>query len=123
LVSKTRTVRIAERIRDELSELLLKDIQDPRLKGVSITDVEVDRELAYATIFFSSIEGSTRAAEIQEAFEHAKGFLRSELSKRIELRAFPRLRFKFDPTLERAEKIENLFASIEKESKAKSENE
>ena len=123
MVSKTRAVRIAERIRKELSELLIKEISDPRLQGISITDVEVDRELAYATIYYSSIEGSSRVEEIQAGFEHAQGFLRSELAQRIELRAFPRLRFRFDPTFERAENIERLFASLDTETKPKVEGE
>jgi ribosome-binding factor A len=123
VVSKTRAVRIAERIRKELSELLIKEISDPRLQGISITDVEVDRELAYATIYYSSIEGSSRVEEIQAGLEHAQGFLRSELAQRIELRAFPRLRFRYDPTFERAENIERLFASLDKETKPKVEGE
>jgi ribosome-binding factor A len=123
VVSKTRAVRIAERIRKELSELLIKEISDPRLLGVSITDVEVDRELAYATIFYSSIEGSVRVEEIQAGFEHAQGFLRSELAQRIDLRVFPRLRFRYDSTFERAENIERIFASLETETKPKVERE
>ena len=123
MVSKTRAVRIAERIRKELSELLIKEISDPRLQGISITDVEVDRELAFATIYYSSIEGSSRVDEIQAGLEHAQGFLRSELAQRIELRAFPRLRFRYDPTFERAENIERLFASLDKETKPKVEGE
>lgn len=123
MVSKTRAVRIAERIRKELSELLIKEISDPRLQGISITDVEVDRELAYATIYYSSIEGSSRVDEIQAGLEHAQGFLRSELAQRIELRAFPRLRFRFDPTFEHAENIERLFASLDTETKPKVEGE
>jgi ribosome-binding factor A len=85
---------------------------DPRLKGVTVTDVEVDRELAYAEIYICTIEGSTRAHEVLTALDHAQGFLRSELSHRMELRAFPRLRFHWDPTMEHADKIEGLIKSI-----------
>jgi ribosome-binding factor A len=112
VVSKTRTQRIADRIREELSEMIIQDVSDPRLLGVSITDVSVDRELSYAEVYFSSLEGEERAKEIREAFEHAQGFLRRELSQRVELRLFPRLRFHWDPTFERADKIERLIASL-----------
>jgi ribosome-binding factor A len=112
VVSKTRAQRIADRIREELSEMLLQDVSDPRVAGVSITDVSVDRELAYAEVYFSSLEGSDRASEIQAGLKHAQGYLRRELSQRIELRTFPRLRFHWDPTYERAEKIERLIASL-----------
>ena len=117
MVAKSRTLRIAERIREELSEILIYQIQDPRLNGVSITDVTVDRELALANVYFSSLEGAERAKEIDQAFEHAQGFLRSELASRIDLRSFPRLRFHYDPTPERAERIERLIASLHEESK------
>jgi ribosome-binding factor A len=112
LVSKLRSARIADRIREELSGMLVQEISDPRLAGVSITDVTVDREMAYAEIYFSALEGSQRANEILEGFIHAQGYLRRELAKRIDLRTFPRLRFHWDPTFERADHIETLIASL-----------
>ncbi len=116
MVSKLRSERIADRIREELSEMLLYEISDPRLGGVSITDVEVDPELAYADIYVSALEGSSRAKDILEGFEHAQGFLRRELARRIELKVFPRLRFHWDATFERADRIEKLLASLRKSS-------
>jgi len=116
MVSKMRVQRIAERIYEELSEMLIHDIQDPRLLGVSITDVKVDRELAFANIYVAALEGSQRAGEVIDAFQHASGFIRSELAARINLRIFPRLRFHWDPTPERAAHIEQLIASLHKES-------
>jgi len=112
LVSKTRLTRISERIREDLSEILLKETSDPRLKGVTITDVEVDQELAFAEIYICTIEGSPHSKEVLDAVDHAKGFLRSELAHRMDLRVFPRLRFHWDPTLEHAEKIEQLIQTI-----------
>ena len=112
MVSKLRLQRINDRIREELSEMLLQDVSDPRLEGISITDVKVDRELAYAEVFVSALEGSERWKEIHEGLQHAQGFLRRELSRRVELRVFPRLRFHWDPTFERAERIERLIASL-----------
>jgi ribosome-binding factor A len=58
--SSLRLQRIADRIREELSEMVVKEIADPRLDGLSVTDVKVDRELAYADIYVSAIEGSVR---------------------------------------------------------------
>jgi len=112
LVSKTRITRISERLREELSEILLMESGDPRLKGVMITDVVVDRELAFAEIYVCTIEGLPRSQEVLSSLEHAHGFLRSVLAHRMELRAFPRLRFHWDPTLEQADKIEQLIKSI-----------
>jgi ribosome-binding factor A len=115
MVSKTRAIRIADRIRRELSELLQREIQDPRLTGISITDTIVDRELAFAEIYVSALEGSQRSDEILAGLSHAQGYIRTELAKRIELRQFPRLRFHWDTTFERAEKIERLLSQIEKD--------
>lgn len=115
MVSKLRLQRIADRLREELSEMLLQDISDPRLAGISVTDVKVDRELAFADIYISAFEGSERAADILEGLRHAQGFIRRELSQRVDLRTFPRLRFHWDPTFERAEHIERLLASLHNE--------
>ncbi len=115
MVSKKRATRIGDRIREELSELLIQKLQDPRLSGVSITDATIDSELTFADIYYSAVEGSSRSAEIQAGFEHAQGFLRSELAHRVELRHFPRLRFHWDPTFEQSEKIDRLIASLHRE--------
>ncbi|WP_054522091.1 30S ribosome-binding factor RbfA [Thermanaerothrix daxensis] len=108
-----RLQRIAERIQEEISEMLVMgEIRDPRLSGVTITGVKVDREFAYADIYVSAVEGSQRAPEILEAFNHASGYIRRLLADRIELRVFPRLRFHWDPTPERADRIERLLAAL-----------
>ena len=113
--SPIRLKRIADRIKEELAEMLVKEIQDPRLLGVSVTDVKVDRELVYADVFVSSVEGSQRSKEVLAGLQHAANFLRSALADRIDLRVFPRLRFHWDPTPERADHIERLLASLREE--------
>ncbi len=112
MVSKMRAERISDRIWKELSEMMVQEISDPRLDGVSITGVRIDRELAYADIYFSMLEGSDRAAEVLEGLKHANGFLRRELASRVDIRTFPRLRFHYDPTFEKADHIERLIASL-----------
>ncbi len=120
--SSLRLQRIGDRIRQELSEMVIKEISDPRLEGIFITDVKVDRELAYADIFVSALEGVSRSKEVIQGLDHASGFLRKSLSDRIELRVFPRLRFHWDPTPEKAEHIETLLASLRNEGKKEEEN-
>jgi len=115
--SKVRLQRIADRIRQELSDMLIREINDPRLHQIYITDVTVDRELAFANIYVSAVEGSTRSAEILAGLKSASGFLRRELSARVELRVFPHLRFHWDPTPENADHIERLLASLHGEVK------
>ncbi|HEB66065.1 MAG TPA: 30S ribosome-binding factor RbfA [Chloroflexi bacterium] len=122
MVSKMRTRRIADRIREELSTLLLMEVKDPRVAGATITDVEVDRELAFANVYVSCVEGSQRAEEILEGLNHAGGFLRSALAQRIQLRVFPRLRFHWDPTPEQADHMERLFAQLRAERQGQTES-
>ena len=119
--SKVRLTRIADRIREDLSEMLIREVQDPRLSGISITDVKVDRELTFADIYVSAVEGSERSKEVLEGLQSASGFLRTQLAARVDLRAFPRLRFHWDPTPERADHIERILASLRQEPSAPQE--
>ena len=114
--SKLRLDRIGGRFREELSEILLLKVNDPRVAGISVTDVKVDRELTFADVYVSAVEGAVRSSEVIEGLEHANGFLRHELADRIDLRIFPRLRFHWDPTPERADRIEKVLADLRKQS-------
>jgi ribosome-binding factor A len=110
-----RLKKIADRIKDDLSEMLLYEIDDPRLLGVTVTDVTVDRELYYASIYVSAPEGRERSAEVLEGLENASGYIRYSLSQTIELRSFPKLRFYWDPTPENADRVEFLLKQIQDE--------
>ncbi|MBM4425912.1 MAG: 30S ribosome-binding factor RbfA [Chloroflexi bacterium] len=110
--SGIRLQRIADRVKQELSEMLIREVNDPRLKQIFITDVKIDRELAFAEIYVSAVEGASRSADVLAGLESASGFLRRELSARVEVRAFPRLRFHWDPTPENADHIEKILAGL-----------
>lgn len=107
-----RLQRIADRIRQELSEMLILEIGDPRLEQVFVTDIRVDRELAFADVYVSAVEGSDRSEEVLVGLKSASGFIRTTLARRIELRNFPRLRFHWDPTPENADHIERLLSEL-----------
>ena len=92
--------------------MLIHEISDPRLKLIYITDVIVDRELAYADIFVSAVEGVSRSADVLAGLESASGFIKRTLASRVELRAFPRLRFHWDMTPENADHIEKILADL-----------
>ncbi len=110
--SGIRLQRIADRIRLELSEMLIRELQDPRLHQIYVTDVKIDRELAYADIFVSAVEGVSRSKDVLAGLESASGFIRRNLAARVELRAFPNLRFHWDMTPENADHIEKLLAEL-----------
>lgn len=111
-----RMKRINERIRNVLSVVLLSKMNDPRLAGVSITDVNVDRELDFANIYVSSLEGEKSSREVIQALNHARGYLKNEIAQEIDLRVMPRLRFFWDPTPEKADRIDSLLAKLHEES-------
>ena len=116
MVSESRTDRIADRIQRELSLLFLQEISDPRLEDVVITSVEVDRELAYADIYISAVDGSERKSDIMKALNRASGFIRSQLVLSIShLRSFPQIRFHWDSTPERVERLDQIFAELDEE--------
>jgi ribosome-binding factor A len=119
--SGIRLQRIADRIRQELSEMLIREISDPRLQLIYVTDVKVDRELAFADIFVSAVEGGMRSEEVLTGLESASGYIRRALSGRVELRSFPRLRFHWDPTPENADHIEQVLADLRRKSETQKE--
>jgi ribosome-binding factor A len=110
--SGIRLQRIADRVKQELAQMLIHEISDPRLKQIFVTDVKLDRELAFADVYVSAIEGASRSAEILAGLESASGFMRRALSSRVEIRAFPKLRFHWDPTPENADQIEKVLAKL-----------
>ena len=107
-----RARRLADRIREELAEILRREAADPRLALVTVTDVVVDREFSQATIYLSTTDPERSPEEVVQAFGRASGFLRRELAARIQLRSFPRLRFRWDPSPEHGARIEDLLAGI-----------
>ncbi len=115
MVSEARARRIGDRIHQELSQLFLRDVTDPRLALLTVTAVDVDRELAYATIFITATGGDERSEEVLQALDGARGFLRHQLASRVRLRSFPRLRFQWDFSQERGARIDELLDKLSAE--------
>lgn len=105
--------RVAELIQEILSSLIQFEVKDPRLQGVTIMDVDVDRELMYATVYVSALGGEEEREEVLDGLDNASGFLRRELGANLSLRRVPELRFAWDETFEQAQRIEQLLDSIE----------
>jgi len=116
MVSESRSIRIADRIKRDLTLLLMQEISDPRLEGVNVTTVEVDRELSFADVYVSALDGRERKKEIMEALKRATGFFRSQLAMSIShLRTFPQIRFHWDTVPERVDRLDQIFAELEEE--------
>ena len=117
MASEERAKRVADRIQEVLAEIILREISDPRLAGISVTSVDVDREFAYATIYVASFLTDAGQEEVLQGLESAKGFIRRLLAQHIQLRSFPQLRFRWDSSQIQAERIEDLLKQIQDERK------
>lgn len=105
--------RIAGRIRQILSGLILREVADPRLQNITVTEVDIDQELQYAKIYVNALGDESRQDEVMAALERAKGFLRREVAHRVRLRKAPELSFHWDERLERVERINQILSSLD----------
>ncbi len=112
-MSKIRQERAAEQIQVILSELFLREVADPRLDGVTVTEVTIDRELKYANIYVNALGDDDREAEVIAGLESASGYLRGQIAQRIDLRTAPILRFHWDPRFRYVEEINELLDSLD----------
>ena len=114
-MSTRRQRRVADRVREELADLLERRTEDARLHGLTITDVEVTQDLKLAFIYVSSLAGVEGSHEAMAGLEHAKRFFRHELARRVELRSVPELVFRWDASLETGERISRILDDLAKQ--------
>lgn len=109
-----RTDRVNELMRAEISELLLREVKDPRLSQglVSITEVEVSPDLRRATVFVSHLGTDEERREVLLGLQKASPFLHRELSHRLDMRHVPDLVFRFDPSIERGARLASLIHDV-----------
>jgi ribosome-binding factor A len=88
-------------------------MKDPRLQGITVTRVTIDRELQYADIYVHALGEEEREDEVTEALESASGFLRHQLGQNLRLRHVPILHFHWDPSLAHAEHINQLLDNLD----------
>jgi ribosome-binding factor A len=103
-----RSSRIAEQLQRELSELIRRQVKDPRVHLVTITDVDVSPDLSNAKVLISVLGSDSPQPEVTNALNHAAGFLRHTLGRTLKLRSIPELRFQYDDTLDRAARLDAL---------------
>lgn len=113
-----RSRRIAQQVQRALSDIIRLELKDPRVGMITITDVEVTADAAYAKVFFTVLGDAARIDETAAALTHAAGFLRSELAHRLKLRVVPHLVFKYDASVERGMRISQLIqAAVSEDAK------
>lgn len=113
-----RADRVADLIKMEISDILLKQVRDPRIGLVTITGVKVTDDLRTARIFFVELGKDQCSEEVQAGLAKAKGFLKRELGRRLQLRLVPELLFSYDPSFAYGNRIEKLISEIHKDEEA-----
>lgn len=103
-----RTERLGEQVARELARLLLRELKDPRLRGVTIAQARISPDLRHCRVFFSHLKGPQRAREALQGFASAAGFIRSHVGRALKLRYAPEFQFEVDETVEQAARIEQL---------------
>lgn len=112
MIHYKRSDRVGGQVQKELSDLLLKEINDPRLDSVTILRVSITDDLRSARIYFSVAEGEECKLSAIAGFKSASGYLRRKLSRRLELRNMPRLEFLYDESFDRATKLNKVLKEI-----------
>jgi ribosome-binding factor A len=106
----SRSRRVEEQLKRLLAELVRREIKDPRVGLVTITAVEVSRDLTHAKVYFTPFAGQGDAQVALEALRHASGFLRHELRGQLTLRVVPELDFKIDDSIDRGARLSSMIA-------------
>ena len=108
-----RIERVNSLIRQEISELLQRQVKDPRLGNfITVNEVSTSSDLKYAKVYISCIGSGVEKEEVLSALSAASGFLRRELAKSVKLRYTPELNFQWDDSIERAEHISQLIDEV-----------
>ncbi len=113
-----RREKLGDLLIAEISDILLTRVKDPRLGFVTITDVEMTKDLRIAKVYFSVLGNETERANSIKALESARTFIQSEIGSRIRLRFLPELRFFLDTSLEYGARIESLIAQLHSREKS-----
>lgn len=114
-----RTRRVGEQMQRELANLIRTEVKDPRLGMVTISGVEVSRDLSHAKVFFTVLGDEQAKDNSLLVLKHAAGFLRKALGREMKLRSVPELHFHYDDTLDRGMRLDALIDSAVAEDNAR----
>lgn len=105
-MSTARSARIADQIQRELAEVIRLELRDPRVGLVTLTGVELSRDQSHAKVFYTVL--GSPPDDAQSGLDHAAGYLRSELARRLTTRKVPELHFAYDESVERGMRLMHL---------------
>ena len=114
-MASTRQRRVQELLVQQISEIIRRELKDPRVGFVTITDAEVTPDLRHARVFYSVLGSQEQREETGKALNRAAGFIRSEFAQRAQMRFVPDLKFAFDPSVERSARISQLLEEVRRD--------
>jgi ribosome-binding factor A len=114
-MSTIRQARVAEMIKREMSEILLRGTRDPRLAMVTVTSVDVTKDFTFAKVYISALGTPEEKAAAIRALQGASGYLRGQLGKLLEMRTVPTLAFRYDEGIERGARMFELLRDEERQ--------
>ena len=117
-----RTDRVADVVRRDIADVLLREVKDPRVHFVTITDVRLSKDLRNARVFFTALlQEGQQIEDVLEALRHAAGFVQRKVGARLQLRCTPHITFAYDSSLENGARMDKILRGIEDELKSDSE--
>ena len=119
----SRTRRVGEQIQRELAQLIQQELKDPRLGMVTVSAVDVSRDLSHAKVYISTLNPEQDIDQTLQVLRRAAGFLRRELGRRMTMRIVPELRFVYDESIQRGSRLTSLIEEAVSKDRKKSDNE
>ena len=107
-----RSDRVGDLLLELVSQLLVREVNDPRIGPVTLTGAEVSKDLRHAKIYFRLLTGSEGKADVIAGLTSATGFIRGRIAKELKLRSVPTIEFVYDDTEDRAQRIEDLLKRV-----------
>ncbi len=115
MISFSRADRVSGLLQEVLSEILKKDIADPRLRMATITGVKMSADLKLASVYYTTSGDKKTINDAAQAFDRAHGYIKKKLAQQIELRYTPQLRFFYDESYDYGSRIEKLLKTVTSE--------
>lgn len=111
----TRQERVQELLKVEISDIALKQIKDPRLGFITITDVEVSKDMRHARVFFSVLGDDQQKQQSLEILQAAAGYIRGEFGRRAHMKIIPEITFRLDTAVEHGARIFELLDKVKRD--------
>jgi len=116
-----RAMRVADQIRMEVAEIIMRETKDPRVSDVTVTDVELTNDLRLARVYVTTLQDGQAEADALEGLAKASGFIRAELGRRLHLRYTPELIFQKDLSGPQGDRIRSLLEQVQAEAQGRSQ--